>query len=229
MALYEIVVYGELAGQLIVNRFHYRSDEVVGSGSHAEALAEEFGLSIDQVPPVAGTVIGDWASLISNQYSFDEFIVRDLYSNTNFFAAPFVPALSGTASAQVNSPLIAFGMSTNRVRTDIRRGQKRFAGVPEDGSDSGGLVASTYVGYLETLAESMSEVLVWTEGEVTVNFTPVILGLERHEADPPEHPVPYYTYYETETAQLDHVASGLIWTPKLQVRSQVSRQYGRGR
>jgi len=228
MAFYEIVVYGSYAGQLIVNRFHYQSDEAPGAGAAAERLAEVFGAAIDQVPPVAGTVIGDWASIVSVNYSFDEFIVRDLYSVTNFFAAPFVPPLLGTAGGEGGSPFEAYGLTTNRVRTDIRRGQKRFVGVTEGNVTNNGLLVAGAVTALEALAASMSGVLVSTEGESTINFTPVILGLERHEPDPPEHPNVWYTYYDTAALQSDHVASGLIWTPKLQLRSQVSRQYGRG-
>jgi len=215
VALYEIVVYGELAGQLLVNRFHYVSNEATGAHAGAEGLAEAFGLSIDQVPPVVGTPLGDWAGVVSNQVAFDEFIVRDMYSNTNFLAAPFLPSLAGSATGEVEAPFIAFGFSTNRVRTDVRRGQKRFAGVSQNLLDPGGLLTSVAVSALEVLAESLGAVLNWTSGETSIDYTPAVLGLEKHEADPPDHPVPYYTYYETEAEQLARAATGLIWTPKL--------------
>lgn len=188
LALYEVVVYGNISGQLTVNRFHYRSDESPDQHTGAEGLAEALGLSIDQVPPVTSTLIGQWATLVSSAFAFTEFIVRDMYSNVNFFAAPFAPPLSGSTSSDVEAPFVSYGFSSNRVRSDIRRGQKRFAGVTENAVNAAGVITTAQLGELETLASRMDEIVAWTEGEETIAFTPVILGLERHEPDPPERP-----------------------------------------
>jgi hypothetical protein len=64
---------------------------------------------------------------------------------------------------------------------------------------------------------------------VTVAFKPVILGKLRYQTNEGETPAKYaYKLYPTEAEQLEHVADVGVWFPYTQVRTQGSRQYGRG-
>ena len=72
-------------------------------------------------------------------------------------------------------------------------------------------------------------------GGNSLAFVPAVVKKQKYQTnvgseDPPRYA---YRYIPTddggESAQLDDTATGIIWDWYPQVRSQVSRQYGRGR
>jgi hypothetical protein len=58
-----------------------------------------------------------------------------------------------------------------------------------------------------------------------VTFTPVIVGKQQYTT-PSGNTA--YRYYPTLTEQNLHLASNPVWEPYTTVRTQTSRQYGRG-
>jgi len=229
--LYEVVLQGTLFNQLIINRWNYRSDGDDVPSTNSFGLVSAMGLI-----PTSGTfpasTIGDaMQALASTSMTWQQVIARAVYDPLDFVDIPYVPNAAGEeASAASESPLIAYGFRTNRVRTDIGRGYKRFAGVTEDAVDAGGVIASAVTSSLSALAGFMSDVLSFTESALTINFTPCVVKKQKYTTGSGHVAYRYIPVADGgETAQLADTATGITWSPYTQVRSQVSRQYGKGR
>lgn len=225
MALFEIVVRSVYKNQVQINRWNYLGSGTPVSIQMSFALAQAFGGA-----PVAGafpatTVLNAIQNIVHVDTSFEEIQVRDVYSVTDFFAAPFIPKPAGGVAGEGLSPFVTVGFRTNRVRTDIARGTKRVGGISEASIGDGGEVSGGYLTNVIAVATAMSETLEYVDGANTLTFIPVVVGKEMYTT-PPDPKA--YRYYETFAEQDDHIASGVTWEPYTQVRSQTSRQYGRG-
>src|SRR5262249_5563744 len=121
-------------GQECVNRFNYVAQGTPIGTTMSAALLVSIG-----VIPVGGvyntgTVCQAIRNIQNPGVDYQSAAARDLYSNVDFAEAPFTVAALGLRSGQGDDmvPFIAWGTRTNRVRSDIRRGTKRFAGVSEN-------------------------------------------------------------------------------------------------
>jgi len=224
----EIVTVGVYQQQEIVNRWNYIAASDAGAVSNSLLLAQGFGATIDQVPPVNTNIIGKWLETVSSLFTLTEVNVRDVYSPTDFYAAPMIPPAPGALAGEAQAPFVAFGFRTNRVRADIRRGQKRFVGVRESDMESGGGVVAGVLTNLNALGVMMTNDIVVVEGATTHTFSPCVVGREKYTVPGTTPPRYAYRYYEDEAEQLTFIALGMQWTPYTTVRSQVSRQYGHG-
>lgn len=235
MALMEVVLEQTFAGQQCINRWNYVASGVPASVTYSFALTFALGAIFDEVavPPgyPAAEMMRIIAAIQQNNVTFENITVKNLYSVTDFYSTPFVNALTGDQAGEANSPISAFGFYTNRVRTDIRRATKRFAGVAEAAAGSQGIITGGQLALMLTLANKMSANLTYDDAGNTLTFAPAVLGKQRYDPDS-GNPSPTgraYRYYPTEAEQLTKVAQGVIWNSYDTVRSQVSRQYGRGR
>lgn len=235
MAVMEVVLEQSYAGQQCINRFNYIATGVPASISMSFALFQALGAQHDGLLPGNGYPAAELMNLIAavqdNGVTFENITVRDVYSVTDFYSSPFVNALVGGISGEGLSPINAVGFITNRVRTDVRRGTKRFVGVNEASVGDQGILTGSMQAACLTLANKMSAVLTVNDEGNTLTFTPAVCGKERYEPNPGEFVPPRYAYryYATEAAQMLHVAQGIVWDFYTDVRSQVSRQKGRGR
>lgn len=225
MALYEVTLRQSYYGQLCVNVFSYITLPGIGVTPNALELLTLMGF-IPEGDPLAfpdDTVANAIFSFQSSAVNFLSAEARELYSVTDFYEAAYSPPIIGNLDTGDDmSPLVSFGFYTARVRTDIRRGFKRFVGVTEGIIDNGGLIGSGIVAALTDCAEAMSEEL----GGVTAAYSPCVISRERIVDPETEHVT--YRLYETEAEQEEHVANPLVYTFYDAVRSQTSRQYGRG-
>lgn len=225
MALFEIILRATYFGQQVINRWTYQSAGTPAAVSLSYGLTSAFGA----IEPVGGwdatTVFGKLKDIVCNGVHFDEIQVENLYSATDFYLAPFVAGTTGNATGECMTPVAAYGFTTNRVRTDIRRATKRFAGVTEGAVNAGGIIDSGQLGALNTLAEYMSAALSYDDEGSTLTYTPVVLSKQKYTAPSGKSA---YRYWPTESEQVARAAVGVTWSPYDTVRSQVSRQYGRG-
>lgn len=234
MAILELVLSATYMGQRTINRFNYVSTGTPASVSLSFALAYAFGaIYVGEVPVGAypsGTPMKAIANLISNSLVFDNVLTKDIASVTDFYSTPFIPAYTGGYVGDGASPALAFGFLSNRVRSDIKSGQKRFPGVTEEIMGVGGVVGVAAGSLMALAADAMSAVLTYDDEGNTLSFTPAICSLERYEVERDGIPTGRfaYRYYEDPAEQLAHTAVGVTWSPKGTVRTQVSRQYGRG-
>jgi hypothetical protein len=224
MSLYEVRVFGTYFEQSCVTSFHYltSSAQVVVSRSFALAAAMGF---VGAVQPETGDVYAKWKLGISNQFFFSEIQVSNVYDEVDFYVQPFSTSNTGANAGTPEMPAMAFGLQSSRVRKDIRRGNKRIAGVSQSDSFDGGQLAQATLDLLQDLADDLSAALLYTDEGSPLTFVPVVVSKELYQTPAGNDA---YRYYATEIEQEQHVASGVIWTPKLHATTQVSRKRGRG-
>jgi hypothetical protein len=227
--LMEVTVQTRYFGQNCINRWNYYSDGSPGSLSRAVLLANGMGFIRQGDPPAypSGTVLSAWRNLVPPQVDFVGFNILSVHDEFDLFSQAFV---TGTTGLQENAgdplpPFAAWGFRSSRTRQDIRRGYKRFVGVGEAQQDNGGNINSTYESYQNDLALAMSVPLTVSEGDVSVVFQPVIVQREEYTTPSGRKA---RRYYEDEAEQLEHTMFFITWEAYDQVRSQTSRQYGRG-
>jgi len=223
--LYEILLRQSYKGQTVINRRHYNSAGTPDAVSGSFALAFAFGC-IDtagvypSVAPFQALRVVQHSDL-----SHLEVQVTALYDPVDFYTRPFVPLLPGLATGEAASPVLAYGLQTNRVSRAIRRGNMRVSGVSELAMESGGVIGSGMMTSLGTLADFLSDALTYDDEGNTLTFTPAVLSFEEYTT-PAGNTA--YRQYPTLAEQLTHAAVGVAWSAKEQVRTQGSRQYGRG-
>lgn len=235
MAVLEVMLQQTYQGQICINRWNYISNGTPAAATLSFLLIRALGAIYDEaaVPPAypPTKMMRKIAILQNAGVAFDIISARDVYSVTDFYETPFVQPLVGTQAGEGMSPVMAAGFRTTRVRTDVRRATKRFVGVPETLVGIGGIwIASAQTGGLKDVADAMTAVLSEDDEGNTVTFTPAVCGKEKYwPSGTPDVGNPAYRYWPTESAQMLHTAAGIKWDFYTQVRSQVSRQYGRGR
>lgn len=235
MPIYEVILQQNFQNQQIVNRWNYLANGTPASVTGSFALVSALGGIYDgaAVPPAypPTKLMRIIAAMQSNLVTFDLLGAKNLYSVTDFYESPFVQPLTGVVSAsEAAAPFIAYGFRTNRVRSDIRRATKRFVGVNEGNMNAGGSILSTWItGAMKNVADAMSATLTYDDEGNTITFIPIVCSKEKYNPDPDEPDKFAYRYYASETLQLQHSAQGILWDSYPNVRSQVSRQIGRGR
>lgn len=228
MAILEVTLNQSLYSQLCVNRFHYVSSGTPAAVSLSFALISAMGLleatgSPKQFP--AGSIGRGLANMQNEWVTFISTLARNLYSVTDFYESPYPAAVTGKAVGEGMSPLAAYGFKGSRVRTDIRRASKRFAGPPEAAFTTGGALTGAFITQADELATLLSSVLSYDDEGNTITFTPAVLGTVEYTTPSGKRA---YKRYDTEVEQLAHVATGFEYAAVQTMRSQVSRQFGRG-
>lgn len=221
--LYELIMRSTYFGQQIINRFNYIMGGTPAAVTGAFALQFAF-FGGSGAAPSASSIVGQLQDVVTNDWQLTEIEVRAIYSATDFFTRPFVTPVIGEQTGKSLSPVTAYGFRTNRVRSDIARGTKRFVGVTEAGLIEGGVIGGILPAVQE-VAVAMSAVLEYNDEGNTLTFSPVVVQKEKYTTPSGRDA---YRYYSTLETQLEHVATGILWEAYPQVRSQVSRQYGRG-
>jgi len=227
MALYEVVLNLQYLEQQFVNRWNYTSQGTPVGVTGSFALIQALGFFTTGTPPdfPDGTLGQAIQALLNEQTIFVQAIARNVYDPLDFYDSPFVAGVVGGVAGVGMSPVNAIGITSTRVRTDIRRGQKRFGGVPATFVANGGQLTSGALVTAGTVADLMGTSPEYTDGGNALTFVPTIVSKERIVV--PGDPVKYQ-YYDTLTEQLAHAAQGIQWDPKATIRTQGSRQYGRG-
>ena len=226
--LYELIVHGTYFGQEIVNRFNYVLTGTPAGILGSLGLLSALGFVEDTGVYPSPTLFSAWRNLISTAFFFNSVEARAAadYDVEDFFEIPFPSPLPGLGSGSApTSPVVAFGFRTNRVRLDIGRGFKRFAGVYEGAIGDGGILESATLASAVLLADEMSTPAPWDDEGNSLIYSPVIVKKLEYETPSGKRA---YKYYPTLAAQMAQVATGVLWSPYTQIRTQGSRQYGHG-
>lgn len=229
MAIMEVSLVQTYKQQNTINRWNYIASGAPAAVTYAFALASALGaIESAGVYPTTGLM---WKiALVQNtQVHFDELFVRNVHDDTEFYSVPFVETLDGQVTGSEGMPpFCSFGFRTNRTRLDVRRGTKRFVGVSEGDQSAGTLDTTLVTGALANLASEMADILEYDDEGNTLSFAPVVCQKERYEV-PDSDPARYaYRYYTDPAVQLAHTMQGILWEPYDTVRTQTSRQFGRG-
>jgi len=227
MPLMEVVLEQSYKGQQCINRWNYMASGTPAAVTLSFGLLSIMGFLAVSSELAEGTVAGSLQNLQNADVTFIQATARAVYIDEDFYGNPFV---SGTVGASVaggdpQTPLVAFGFRSNRVKQSIGRGYKRFTGVLEGNTGNGGVWSVATVSQMTELAGLMGDALNYDDEGNTLTYTPCIVQKLKYTTPSGREA---YKYYPTEVAQSAHIASGIQWQAYDQVRSQTSRQYGRG-
>lgn len=227
MALYEVVLNTRFAGQLCVNRWNYTTVTAFADPTGSTSLLQAMGLAPSGSPATfpADGLLALLQAILSTGLEFVSVSARQIYNVEDFYEFVYPSDTNGDVTGESMSPVIAFGYRTSRVRTDIRRATKRFAGVPESSIGTEGMISAGVLAAVKEVADKMSENLVITPAGTTYTFYPIVVQKEKYTTPSGKDA---YRYYADEEEQYEHIAEGIVWTEYESVRSQTSRQYGRG-
>lgn len=225
--LYELTMFGTFYNQQIVNRFNYLSTGIPAAVSGSFALMKAFGAIPDNAVYPAGAPFAKIMQFLSSAFSITSVVTRAAadYDPLDFYERPFPTPFVGGSGGDAMSPAVAYGYRTNRVRLDIDRGTKRFVGVPETAVMSGGVIGTAFYAELVQTAAAMSATLTYDDEGNTISFAPCVVHKQEYTTPRGRRA---YRYYPTLEQQLEYVATGITWQPYTTVRTQTSRQYGRG-
>lgn len=222
MKFYTVTLRQEALGQQIINRWNY---SVAGSGSGASSveLLHLMGFLPASPPPTStdGTIEAAILAVQSVSLQHIEFECAELYTPTDFYTGAYSPGIAGAVDEGISSITDAYGLFSSRVRTDIKRGFKRIAGVPPSAYAQNSELASGFQIAVGVLGERMSLPL---EG-ATVLYDPSVFQFEAYTT--PSGKTAYKKYADPEV-QAEHVAADVEWAIYDTIRTQVSRQIGRG-
>lgn len=221
--LFEVVLRQLYNGRNVLNRWHYNSSGTPAAVSLSFALASAFGGIPDGITGEfpAASVMAALAGLQSVSLQYVELVVEALYDVSDFYTIPYAVDQIGTIGGNQMSPYDAYAIQSNRVRTDIRRGNKRLAGVSESLLDIFGALDVSGLANAGAVADAMSETLEYDDEGTPLSFLPCILSFE--PSDPPTDPQTYEKY-ATLSEQLDHAALGITWVAKPYVTTQNTRK-----
>jgi hypothetical protein len=226
----EVTLQTQFLNQECVNRWNYLASGTPAAVSFSFALTNALGaIPAVGVYPV-GALVWKIAQIMSSLVSFTVITVKDVYDLTDFYSTPFTTPLIGGQAGDAMPPFNAYGFRSNQTRGDIRRATKRFEGVVETFQASGTIVGAI-IPNLEALSQEMTDVQTYTDEGNILNFAPIVVSKEEYDPNPPpaEGNHRAYRYYPTEAEQLEHIADSIVWQHYATVRSQVSRQFGKGR
>lgn len=225
--LYELTMFGTFYNQQIINRFNYVSTGSPAAVLGSFALMSAFGAIPNGAVYPANAPFAKIMQYLSSAFSVNTITARAAsdYDPVDFYERPFPTPYVGLAGGDAMSPAVAYGYRTNRVRLDIDRGTKRFVGVPETAVLSGGVIGAAFFAELVQTAAAMSAVLTYDDEGNTLTFSPCVVSKDEYVTPRGKRA---YRYYPTLAEQLEHVALGIQWQPYATVRTQTSRQYGRG-
>lgn len=225
--LYEITLRSEYFNQECINRWNYISSGTPAAVSGSFALASAMGFIRGIISPFypSPSIFDRLWQFQSASVLYREIIAKAIYDPVDFYTVPFVNGETGIGEGTPLSPVTAFGMRSNRVRLDVDRGTKRFAGVTELQNGSGGLLEAGVKTQVQTMATLMGTTLSYDDEGSTITFVPCVVSKLKYETPSGKFA---YKYYPTLVEQAAHIASGISWEAYNEVRSQTSRQYGRG-
>jgi len=224
MAILEVRIFQTYFGQQAVNVFHFLSSGTPAVVSRSFACAAVLGW-VPGYSPANDDLKTAMQDIQTNDLTYTEIQVVNPYDPVDFYVQPIVTNNTGNGVALSLSPAVAMAIRTNRVRQDIRRGFKRFTGIGDGAILDGGVLAAAKITTLQTVCDALNDVSDYDDEGNTLSFESVVVGKERYTT--PSGGAAY-RYYATEAEQLNHIATGIQWAPVTTVRTQVSRQYGRG-
>jgi len=226
--LMEVTLNQTYFNQKCVNRWNYVVNGTPAAVTLSFALTSIMGFLPASTDLGAVTVGGALQSVQNTDVVFNSVIARAVYIDDDFYDSPFLSGTHGeaTGGGVALSPTNAFGFFSSRVKQSIARGYKRFVGASEGTVESGGVISSAALTALASLAGYMSDTLVYDDEGESLTFIPCIVQKEKYVVT--ESGKDAYKYYASQATQLTHTAQGISWTSYDTIRTQVSRQYGRG-
>jgi hypothetical protein len=226
--LMEVTLFQTFQGQRCVNRWNYVASGTPAAVTLSFAMLSAMGFLSETTTLDPDTLAGKIQAVQNSSCFFNSALARAVYIDEDFYENPFIASTVGAQGndASASSPLNAYGFRSNRVKQSIGRGYKRFAGVEQSLMSSGGDWISAIEDDLQLIADLLGDTLSYDDEGNTLTFIPAVVQKEKYEVE--DSGKFAYRYYASQATQLTHTAQGVIWEFYPEMRSQTSRQYGRG-
>jgi hypothetical protein len=133
--IYQVVLNSTFMAQQMRNVFHFYQTFVMTDYEAAENLA----VAVTQkLFPAANA--GLRSTFIVSAVSYNGLDITNLYNDDIFINyTTGYPYVGGQGIQEAMPPFVAYELRSNRLRGDIRRGFKRFSGLPENYGQGGAL------------------------------------------------------------------------------------------
>jgi len=228
MPQYEITLEQSAYGNQVINRWNAIADAIPSGQLGAMLALGSMGFVDVGVIPAFDPA--SFAGLLQARQhagvNWVQAVGKNIHDPTDYFAYAFPAGTHSSGLAgQGNSPVVAVGYATDRTRADVRRGQKRFVGIMESDVDDGGYLNTGALAAWQAIGDNMATPVTVTIGGSSVVFTPYVFG--RKKTVDSDGKITY-PYWPTDAEQLAHSMRINQWTLKNTVRTQTTRQYGRG-
>lgn len=231
----EVTVQGRLFNQETMNVFNYHYDGVASDpGGLASLLLNGLGWPLWDVGSGSypdTSVAEAWRLAVNGQFTFELITVRNVYSRTDFVEWLFPiagAARTGAEGGEATSPALTYAFKSSKALADIKRGARRIAGASEPRIEAGGVISVAGLALLNELASTFSSALPAFGDQ----FVSCICKKEKLPVLNPDGTPKgrfKYEYFTDIEEQLDNTAFPISWGAVSTIRTQTSRQYGRGR
>lgn len=221
--LFEVLLRQEFLTKPALNRFHFNSSGTPASVSLSFALISALGGIPDPITGAfpSGSLMEALAALQADDVVYQSIQAEALYSVVDFYDTPFPSGQTGVRTGEVMNNFEAFSIRSSRVRTDVGRGFKRFAGVTEDRVDAGGVISSGAESDLQAICDILNSGIEYDDEGTTLTFTSCVLGFDEYTTPSGRSA---YKKFPSLSEQLDHAAIGVIWAPSRLTTTQSSRK-----
>lgn len=225
--LYQVTLRQTYYAQQCLNVFHYTSSGTPAGVSGSLGLLHALGFIPEGTPATypENALFANLRNVQSSEVHYDEVQAEALYDDADFYTRPFADNAVGARIGLATTPTLAYGFFSSRVNRAIRRGFKRFVGVVEQGIGDGGVIVEPLLTDIGYLGSYLGSTATYDDAGNTLTYIPAVLSYEKYTTDSGKTA---YRPYATLVAQLTHMAQGIQYSPYATVRTQTSRQYGRG-
>lgn len=230
MAILRVTVEQLYRQQQVINRYYYIASGTPASASLPVGLYlggfATAGTNSTTFPPF--TLLSSVTSMQTDLLEYISVTIDDLYDLDDFYSTPYPSGTRGTIDAsniEDLGPTAALGFRTQRITRRIRRGQKRFAGMTQEDFTGGGFLTSGGINRAEAIAQYLGANITYNDEGNTLTYVPAILKLEEYTTPSGNKA---YKKFEDEAVQLENSYTGFSWEFYPTIRTQRSRQYGRG-
>jgi len=231
--LMEVIIKGTASGEMYINRLNFVASQAGITDSTSYFLLQCLGYQGITTAPVAGSVLDELLTVNSGTFQATELVARNIYNVTDFITLPVGPTnwvgLNSGGSYMPNFSVQK--LRSNLRRQDIGRGFLTLDRPKEADVDDSGSLGATPLGKLAALAAALEAVPSFTDDGENIAWSTCVVGKEKYRTNPDstKDPTYAYRYYEEKDEQFEHIANAVSWAAMPKVRSQVSRQYGKGR
>jgi hypothetical protein len=215
--IWSVTLLARKNDQEVRNVFYY---EQTNTENTLELDAQKLGFGFEaKFLDVAGEGLRSVA--ISNSVSYYGYEIRNLYDESVFLDLFFATPFTGGGTTESLPPFVAYGFRSDRTRSDVRRGFKRFTGVLEDQIQATGYSLATITELQTEIGDKLGEQLQAVGTDPI--YLPGVVGRIKYEVEPgkfayrlPENPAETKFMYTTN------------WVLQSQPTTQNSRKIGRG-
>jgi hypothetical protein len=213
--LYEFKLHSTYLGQSLLNIFHF---EYVEGGTPSNAIAAELRNAFRDTFLTA-IADGPLISRFSDALTYTSVEITNLSDPSVLVDQAWGTPQVGIVSGDDMPPYVCAVIRTGRLAGDIRRGQKRFAGVTET-FQSNGILIQLFLDSLQDICDGLNSPIELAAGAGTRSYQSVIVKRVQYTT-----PGGKTAYRLPETSEEAIWYPATTWQPVINLSTQNTRKY----